>query len=103
MESPSFRKLLEQFEGDYTFTKLVKSYELGPDELAYEIETNQGRCLVFEQDFISGLEIVKEEIKRVGTFKELISVKKSVVFKESEPFRATSVYQKPSNWSEVRR
>ncbi len=102
MKNPNFSKLLGRFEGDYQFKKFITRYDLSWDMFVYEIETNHGRCAIFEIDFISNFSEVKKEIKRTGSFSQFIEVKKPLEFRQAIPVRKAVKYTKPRVWEKIR-
>lgn len=103
MRKPEFQKLLNQFEGNILFQKFIEYYPLGYDEFGYHIETDRGRMLVFEIDFISSLGAVKEEILRMGRFNSFIPTKRPLDFNDAMPVRHAGKYKKPNDWNTIRK
>ncbi|MBL8014666.1 MAG: hypothetical protein JNK26_00555 [Candidatus Doudnabacteria bacterium] len=99
-----FQKLIEQFKDTegLKFLREVRSWQLTPDELFYEIETNDGIYYVFEIDYIGDFNfyVVKTITDEIGGFTKMFEVKSPLVFDEAEPVRHATIYIKPPNWED---
>lgn len=102
MDLPDFPRLLNQFEAGIKYQELLSVHKIDFDTFAYEIETNIGPAIVFEIDYIYGLESIQEQASKIGSYQKFIPVKKPLNFVDAQPVKVALKYREPNNWDEIR-
>lgn len=100
-----FQKIIDQFKdtNQIKFISLKREWNRSPDQLFYEIETNQRVLYVYEIDYIGDfnkdvLDVIRDEIP---SFTEIFVTKQPLGFDESSLVLFVKQYRKPADWSVI--